>query len=259
MSSVPPQDQPSSSSAAGAAFEEEQDDVMLLPSPGFEIVPFAVSVPASSTMETIAFEDDYESDHELQQQQQEEEEEDCLAAAPKKKKVPQKPPHVVNDSSMDGMGIVGTITVLKTSFIIWFGWGKIEPNDKDDSTRIGVNHSRTLGHVPHPSEATCRMGQLLIAMPPRHYPGALGASSTMTDALESSTSKLIGSDYDDDMIARPMACRLSQKTSKPVLVSCNLDASHIQSMGLDPDVLHARAAALAEQQIWSILQRYNTL
>lgn len=222
-------------SAATITEVAASSDIMLLPSPRLEVLSFAVSVPASTTMDTLAFDDDYYEEEEATTTNTN----DPLAVEPKRK--PLKP--AINTSSMDGIGMVGTITVLKTSYIIWFGWGQTQ--DQPLEEREGVNCSRIVGSTKGNGLA---MGQCLIAMPPRKFGGTVS---------ESSTSKLIGGDYDDDMIARPMACRLSQKCGRPVLISCSLDPAHIQSMGLDPDLLHGRAAALAEKRIWELLKQYH--
>ena len=145
--------------------------------------------------------------------------------------------------------MVGTITVLKTSYIIWFGWGQTQESPEDG--RAGVNNSRIVGSNQQQQGGNSNnkaMGQFLVAMPPRKFGSA---------PAESSTSKLIGGEHDDDMIARAMASRLSQKCGRPVLIGCSLDPAHIQSMGLDPDLLHGRAAALAEKRIWELLKQYH--
>ncbi|CAB9520471.1 expressed unknown protein [Seminavis robusta] len=214
-------------------------DVMLLPSPRLNVLSFAVSVPASSTMDPISFDDDYDDTVGAAMSEL------GISSSSKKKK---KPPMTQNASAMDGIGMVGTIILLKTSVIVWFGWGATSKTPTQDSTngREGVNHSRILGSLPQEQHA---MGHLLVAMPPRKFGGA-------SSEPQSSTSKLIGGEYpDDETVAQQMARRLSQKSKMPVLVSCQLDPTHAQSMGFDPDLLHARAAALAEQHIWSILQK----
>lgn len=220
---------------------------MLLPSPRLEVLSFAVSVPASTTMDTIVFDDDYYDEEEAAAADPN----DPLAVEPRKKPLPKKQ-QTVNSASMDGIGMVGTITVLKSSYLVWFGWGKTGPAGAQDEEstkgRAGVNHSRVLGSLEGTQASS--MGQFLIAMPPRRFGG--GPS-------ESSASKLIGSEHtDDDTIARPMAFRLSQKCGRPVLVGCGLDPAHIQSMGLDPDLLHGRAAALVEKRIWELLKPYHS-
>jgi hypothetical protein len=203
-------------------------------------------------MESIAFEADYESDDNKEGNSSANanarEMADDFLQVPQNKPIP--PPKVVNEKAMEGMGLVGTVIVLQTSYIVWFGWGKVQDEIGNCQARQGVNDSRLLGSDQ--GSDSCQMGQFLVSMPPKKFPGALS-----TNNLETSTSKLIGGD-EDDMVARQMASRLSQKSGKPVLVSCHLDTAHLQSMGLDPDLLQARASALAEQRIWKLLQDYQT-
>jgi hypothetical protein len=99
------------------------------------------------------------------------------------------------------------------------------------------------------------MGQLLVAMPPRIYKGAF-ASSGKRDA---SCSQLIGSaSSDDQMLASQMASRLSTRTNKAVLMSCQLSQGDQDFLaGLDKEILSHKAAALAEKEIWRILQEQD--
>jgi len=242
-------------------------DIMLQPEPrNIEILPFAVAVPSSAMVDTMTFQDDYyyedEEDIDVGNSNNDDVSRaiDELAETRVKRPIPVPRPTNANGASSaalsSGIGMVGTITVLKTSCIVWFGWGKTTTTTnsgdnnsneaKEGEPRVGVNNSRILGS--NQGSKSCSMGQFLIAMPPRKY----GSSSPA--GAESSTSKLIGNDYEDnDTIARQMATRLSQKYQKPVLVSCHLDPSIAQSMGADPDLIHAKAAALAEKRIWELL------
>ena len=238
---------------------------MLQPAPRISVLTFAVAVPASTTMDLPAFDDDYYDDDDddtaVAAAATQKELADDFLEVPIRRNKPVPQAVVKNDTSMKGFGMVGTITICHNSYIVWFGWGKTDDtpstSSEDEATmgRTGVNHSRIVGSTE--GSASTSMGQLLIAMPPRPFPGG-GAFTSPAAAAETSTSKLIGGDQDDDtMVARQMASRLGQKCHKPVLVSCNLDPTPIQSMGLDPELLHARAAALAEQRIWDLIQEHS--
>jgi Proteasome assembly chaperone 4 len=144
--------------------------------------------------------------------------------------------------------MVRTIMILKSSILVWFGWGKTTKDHDTVTIRDGVNHSRILGSLQ--ASKSTQMGNLVVAMPPRKY----GSHA----AAESSTSKLVGGEFqDDETVAKQMACRLSQKCQIPVMVSCHLDPALSQQMGLDPDMLHTRAAALAEQRIWELIKEHG--
>jgi hypothetical protein len=99
------------------------------------------------------------------------------------------------------------------------------------------------------------MGQFLVAMPPKIYKGAF-ASSGRNNA---SCSQLIGSaSSDDQMLASQMASRLSSRTNKAVLMSCQLSEGDDDFLaGLDRETLSHKAAGLAEREIWRILQEQD--
>ena len=96
------------------------------------------------------------------------------------------------------------------------------------------------------------MGQFLVAMPPQVYKGAFAS----TGRNNASCSQLIGSaSSDDQMLASQMASRLSARTHKAVLMSCQLSQGDEDFLaGLDKEILSHKAAALAEKEIWRILQ-----
>jgi len=103
-------------------------------------------------------------------------------------------------------------------------------------------------------------------MPRTHYKGAFG-----TGSKEPSCSQIIGgSNSEDQMLATQMASRLTMRSGRAVFVSCQL-ASSSSSMtssshsdhfamgnvgeGMDSDgMISYRAAALAEKEVWKILQ-----
>jgi len=111
------------------------------------------------------------------------------------------------------------------------------------------------------------MGQLVVAMPRTNYKGAFA-----TGLKEASCSQLVGSaSSEDQMLANQMASRLSLRSGMAIFVSCqlsctttssttaitnnNININNIESdTGLDSEFLTHRAAALAENEIWRILQ-----
>ena len=97
------------------------------------------------------------------------------------------------------------------------------------------------------------MGQFLVAMPRTKYQGAFSSDR------DASSSLLIGSaSSEDQMLASQMACRLTQKTGKAVFISCQLSTGEDEWVaGLDREMISHRAAALAEKEIWRILQEHN--
>ena len=98
------------------------------------------------------------------------------------------------------------------------------------------------------------MGQLVVAMPRTNFKGAFG-----TGSKEPSCSHIIGSESSDDqMLASQMASRLSLRSGMAVFVSCQLSSgSHDPESwlsGMDSEMVSHRAAAMAEKEIWRILQ-----
>lgn len=112
------------------------------------------------------------------------------------------------------------------------------------------------------------MGQLTVAMPRTNYKGAFG-----TGAKEVSCSQLIGSaSSEDQMLANQMASRLSMRSGMAIFVSCQLASSartnngsgnpgsfdpNGWASGLDSEMISHRAAALAEKEVWRILQDHQ--
>ena len=101
------------------------------------------------------------------------------------------------------------------------------------------------------------MGQVLISMPRINYQGAFGTGSN-----EPSCSQIIGSASSEDlMLATQMGSRLTMRSGMAIFVSCQLSSSEGKgggggswTEGIDSDVLSHRGAALAEKEIWNILQ-----
>lgn len=138
----------------------------------------------------------------------------------------------------DNVGVVGTITLLNKSAMVWFGWGRLLPAD-------GADSSITARGVP-------TMGQVDVGMPRTKYSGAF------SDSHESSCSQLIGGNDDDCL----QAARLSQKIGYPIIVSGGL-SSQTEMMasllsGVDPATAAQRAAALTEKEVARILQEHKT-
>jgi hypothetical protein len=138
------------------------------------------------------------------------------------------------------VGVVGTITLLNKSAMIWFGWGRIQSNNSEKTLARGIP----------------TMGPVVVAMPRTNYKGAF------SDAHESSSSQLIGGGEEDQMIGGQMASRLSQRLGFPVIVSCSLSSSEGAQMetlfsGLDRTSVAQRAAALTEKQVARLLAEHK--
>jgi len=141
--------------------------------------------------------------------------------------------------------VIGRITILGSSIMIWMGWNL--PQNQ--------SNSNTIRH---------ELGPLVIAAPP--------LTSKYTKAsTSSSSSQLIGSNSDEDqMLALQISTRMSKIIGIPVLVSTSLHSmsEHTieQQMGgmaigndengqgsLTSGPLVIRAAALAERKIKKLL------
>ena len=95
------------------------------------------------------------------------------------------------------------------------------------------------------------MGPLISAMPRTRYAGAFSDPNANTDP---STSKLLGSnEEDDEMLARQMASRLTQRLGMAIFVSCSFAAAPAMD-GESGSLIQHRAAALAEREIYRILR-----
>jgi Proteasome assembly chaperone 4 len=100
------------------------------------------------------------------------------------------------------------------------------------------------------------MGPLVVAMPRTKYRGAFG-----TGSKEPSCSLIIGGESaDDQMLASRIASNLTLRSRMPVFVSCELSSSSSAtdsedwSAGMDSETVSHIAAAIAEKEIWRILQ-----
>lgn len=140
------------------------------------------------------------------------------------------------------VGVVGTITLLNKSAMIWFGWGRLQNNNSEKTVARGIPPT---------------MGPVVVAMPRTDYKGAF------SDAHESSSSQLIGGGEEDQIIGGQMASRLSQSLGFPIIVSCSLSSSEgaaqIETLfsGLDRTSVAQRAAALAEKEVARLLTEHK--
>lgn len=142
------------------------------------------------------------------------------------------------------LGVVGTITVLRKSAMIWLGWGQIRKTDHTPS----LTQQQEARGIP-------TMGQMVVAMPRTKYKGAFSGDAA------SSTSQLVGGDEDDQLIGSSMASRLSQRLGYPVICSCCLSSQGGQVdtalSGMDRSSIAQRAAALAERKVAQLLTQLN--
>ena len=101
---------------------------------------------------------------------------------------------------------------------------------------------------------------VMVPMPRTNYKGAFG-----TGSKEPSCSHILGSaSSEDQMLASQMASRLTTRSGMAVFVSCQLSSSvggDAESggwtAGMDSDMISHRAAALAEKEVWRILQDHQ--
>ena len=165
---------------------------------------------------------------------------------------------------MGDNGIVGSIVLLQNSVMVWVGWGKLDVSSRGDeelllkkaiASESGTTNKTKIGF----GSGIPIMGQLVVAMPRTNYKGAFGGSTTDVPC-----SQIIGSaSSDDQMLASQMASRLSTRSGRAVLVSCQLSSPTTGggsggddewTAGLDSEMISHRAAALAEKEVWRILQ-----
>jgi hypothetical protein len=171
-------------------------------------------------------------------------------------------------SSIGENGIVGSIIILgKKSAMVWISWGTLDATAKESSD-VDTNQSfSSFG------KGTPTMGQLVLAMPRTDYKGAFA-----TGSKEASCSQLVGSSSSEDqMLTNQMASRLSSRSGMAIYVSCQLSSSntntggssggpgpdggegfHQFASGMDLEMLSHRAAALAEKEIWKVLQKHQS-
>lgn len=135
---------------------------------------------------------------------------------------------------IDDRVVVGTIVLLRSSAMIWMGWGEKSQEQNHDGNSLGQG-------VP-------AMGPLVAAVPGKKYSGAFSDSSV-------SSSTLVGGESEDQLLSSQMAARLSQKLGYPIMVSCTLNTGETPEwmQGNDRISSTQRAAALAEKHVRGIL------
>lgn len=166
-------------------------------------------------------------------------------------------------------GIVGSIVIMGgKSAMIWVGWGALDSPSSESSGSSSSGNATEKKSFSF-GKGSPVMGQLVVAMPRTNYKGAFS-----TGSKEVSCSQLIGSaSSEDQMLANQMASRLSFKSGISVFVSSSLSdpppgtgndinttgnsivTGGWNSGGLDSELFSHRAAALAENKIWRILQQ----
>jgi len=159
-------------------------------------------------------------------------------------------PNAIDGLEMDrrekeGSTVVGTVTFMNKSAMIWIGWGDIKADESANSLCIG--NCDTVG------TGTPMMGPLVVAMPRTNFSGV------SRNSVEVPCSQLIsGSNDEEMMVGWQMASRLSRKVGWPIFVSCSLgsDTTGMESGPRinDFDGLSAqRAAAFSEREVGKIL------
>mmetsp|Transcript_39787 Transcript_39787/g.81210 ORF Transcript_39787/g.81210 Transcript_39787/m.81210 type:complete len:205 (-) Transcript_39787:32-646(-) len=150
-----------------------------------------------------------------------------------------------NESASGGsMGVVGTVTFVGKSAMVWFGWGD---TDQRPLVERDAKSSLKLGNgLPV-------MGCMSMSTPRSNYSGA------MHDGDPPST-QLVGGPSEEDMVlGMQMSTRLAKRTGWPVFVSCGLNAASgegMEGMGAGTGgMLGQKMAALAEREAGRIILR----
>jgi len=163
-------------------------------------------------------------------------------------------------SPIGGKGIVGSIVIMgEKSAMVWISWGPLDTTTKASAEADTGRLFASFG------KGAPTMGQLVVAMPRTNYKGAFA-----TGSKEGPCSQLVGSSSSEDqMLANQMASRLSSRSGMAIYVSCQLSSMDANnggsSAGINPDgggnpdleMLSHHAAALAEKEIWRILQKHQ--
>jgi len=176
----------------------------------------------------------------------------------------------VLSSSFGGNGIVGSMVIMgNKSAMVWISWGPLDTTTTTTAKASSETIDDTKNNLPSFAsfgKGTPTMGQLVVAMPRTNYKGAFA-----TGSKEPSCSQLVGSaSSEDQMLANQMASRLSSRSGMAIYVSCQLSATNTNtaggsgggsgpqmSSGMDLEMLSHHAAALAETEIWRILQMHQ--
>ncbi|KAL7561221.1 hypothetical protein ACA910_004143 [Epithemia clementina (nom. ined.)] len=144
-------------------------------------------------------------------------------------------------------GLVGMITFLQKSVLVWVSWGEVtEAGEIADS-----NNSSSMGQVVGSAKALS-MGPFIVGVPRKQFQGAFVDGQQTNGA----SSKLVGCDRnEDELIAQFMAERLSQKLGSSVFVSCHLQGKIPVSMADDSaDAALMKVAAYAERELYRLLK-----
>ena len=154
-----------------------------------------------------------------------------------------------NEFSIGQRGVVGTIILLRNSALIWIGWGEIDMHPGRD-----VVGEAGKGRPPQAG--------LCVAMPMRNL-GDKGAFRSSSDG-PSSCSQIIGSsNSENQMLGNQMACRLTTRLKNfAILVSVELSEGSDDgglASGFSSESVSHQAAAMAEKEIWKILQSHNVV
>jgi len=157
------------------------------------------------------------------------------------------------DLNLQSNGVVGTITFLHNSIMVWVGWGELEITTDTTADNGNGNGNATTG-MPV-------MGPTTVSMPRTAYRG-------LSSGDEAPCSQLIGGTNEEEvMMGNSMASRLAKKVGLPVFVSCSLSAvGNLRSVGGpggedgllgnplgDGGSLAIHAAALAEREVGRII------
>jgi len=143
-------------------------------------------------------------------------------------------------------GIVGTLSFLGNTVMIWIGWGQVL--EEVDERNHSINGNGNIGcGIPE------KMGPMVVAMPRTKYSG-FGSDN------QSPCSQLIASpDEEEMMIGWHMASRLSRKFGCPIYASTALGSNHASVNTLECGAIDGcsvqTAAAFAEREIGEILMK----
>mmetsp|Transcript_22821 Transcript_22821/g.41258 ORF Transcript_22821/g.41258 Transcript_22821/m.41258 type:complete len:192 (-) Transcript_22821:119-694(-) len=141
-----------------------------------------------------------------------------------------------------GRGVVGTVTLLGKSAMVWVGWGSLEESDNSaDTNSSSPVTPGTLG------KGMPLMGSLAVSMPRTRYAG-------LSDGDAACTQLIGGESEEDQMMGWQMATRLSKRTGWPVFVSCSLSSVGNNNNQLEGGLSSHQVAALAEKEIGRILR-----
>ena len=154
--------------------------------------------------------------------------------------------HSASPSSGSKSGVVGTVTFLNKSAMVWIGWGRVEEGGENEEKGEKIGNHVSGSGIP-------TMGSMVASMPRVNYSGA-GTKG------EAPCSQLIGSSNEEEMLLGwQIASRLSEKVGWPVFVSCSLGTNVAGTEGLEGPTLGGSlaqlAAGFAEKEVRKILMK----